>query len=178
MRKQILSVLVFQIAALAFSSASAAQAPSSVHAPEGWGQCPRCQNNKDRADSKVKYKVEGHAFNPHDLSGVWGFNGIPAFKTAPPMTEWGKQQHAKTMGDKNAAGQFLHSKDLYKGTGAPLNCDPPGWPRLHTDNYLECIRTRQPPVLNPDLGYKIMVAIKLGVDSYREGKIKFFDTAA
>ena len=101
MRKQIVSVSVFQIAVLAFSSASAAQAPSSVHAPEGWGQCPRCQNNKDRADSKVKYKVEGHAFNPHDLSGVWGFGGIgDAFTNAPPMTDWGKQQHAKTMGDK------------------------------------------------------------------------------
>ena len=33
----------------------------------------------------------------------------------------------------------------------------------------------QQTVLNPDLGYKIMVAIRLGVDSYREGKVKFFD---
>ena len=136
MRKQILSVLVFQIAALAFSSASAAQAPSSVHAPEGWGQCPRCQNNKDRADSKVKYKVEGHAFNPHDLSGVWGFGGVgDAFTNAPPMTDWGKQQHAKTMGDKNAAGEYLHNKDTSgQGSGSQINCDPKGWPRLHTGN--------------------------------------------
>src|SRR6516225_6818079 len=72
-RKQTLFLLVFQIVALAFSSTGAAQAPSSVPPPEGWSQCPRCQNNKDRADSKVKYKVEGHPFNPHDLSGVWGF---------------------------------------------------------------------------------------------------------
>src|SRR5437867_7524418 len=39
------------------------------------------------------------------------------------------------MGAKHAAGEFLHTKDTYKGTGAPVNCDPAGWPRLYTDNY-------------------------------------------
>ena len=83
-----------------------------------------------------KYKVDGHPFDPHDLSGVWGFAGVAgAFKNPPPLTEWGKQQHAKTMGSKNAAGEILHDKDTYKGAGAPVNCDPPGWPRLLTDNY-------------------------------------------
>jgi len=124
------------VAALAFSVAGMAQGPVSVPAPEGWKQCPRCQNNKDRADAKVKHKVEGHAFNPHDLSGVWGYSGIPStFRNPPPLTEWGKQRHAATMGDKNAAGQFLHNKDTYKGTGTPITCDPAGWPRLHLDNY-------------------------------------------
>jgi hypothetical protein len=87
-------------------------------------------------EANAKFKVEGHAFNPKDLSGVWGYSGVGgAFRNPPPMTEWGKQQHAASVGDKNAAGEVLHSKDTYKGTGAPVNCDPPGWPRLHTDNY-------------------------------------------
>jgi len=47
--------------------------------------------------------------------------------------------------------------------------------RAHTDNFFAAMRSRQQPVLNPDLGYQIMVAIKLGVDSYREGKVKSFD---
>jgi predicted dehydrogenase len=55
--------------------------------------------------------------------------------------------------------------------GAPIN-------RLHTDNFLSSMRTRQQPVLNPELGYQIMTAIRLGVDSYREGKVKFFDAKA
>lgn len=50
--------------------------------------------------------------------------------------------------------------------------------RAHTDNFFDCMRTRKQPVLNPELGYQIMVAIKLGVDSYREGKTKFFDPGA
>jgi len=65
---------------------------------------PRCQNNQDRTDALVKYEVQGHPFNPHDLSGVWGFGGIgTTFMNPPPMTEWGKQKHAATIGEKNAA---------------------------------------------------------------------------
>jgi hypothetical protein len=37
------------------------------------------------------------------------------------------------------------------------------------------MRSRKQPNLNGDLGYQIMVAIKLGVDSYREGRVGFFD---
>jgi len=136
MRKQTMISIRVLVAALALPVVATAQAPVSVPAPEGWKQCPRCQNNKDRADGKVKYKVEGHTFSPRDLSGVWGFSGInAAFRNPPPLTDWGKQQHAATMGAKNAAGEFLHTKDTYKGTGAPVNCDPAGWPRLYTDNY-------------------------------------------
>ena len=62
-------------------------------------------------------------------------------------------------------------KEVAIARAAPIN-------RLHTDNYLECMRSRQQTVLNPELGYKIMVAIRLGVDSYREGKVKFFDAAS
>ncbi len=47
--------------------------------------------------------------------------------------------------------------------------------RRHTDNFFECMRTREQPNLNPDLGYKTMVAIGLGVDSYRERKVMAFD---
>ena len=50
--------------------------------------------------------------------------------------------------------------------------------RSHTDNFLACMRSRQQPILGPDLGYQIMAAIKLGVDSYRQGKVMFFDPAA
>ena len=67
MRKQIMVSISVLVAALAFSAAGMAQGPVSVPAPEGWKQCARCQNNKDRADSKVKYKVEGHPFSPRDL---------------------------------------------------------------------------------------------------------------
>ena len=137
MRKQMNISISVLVVALGFSLAAMAQAPGSVPAPEGWKQCPRCQNNADRANANAKFKIEGHAFNPRDLSGVWGYSGIAStFRNPPPLTEWGKQQHAATMGDKNEAGEYLHNKDTSgDGAGAPINCDPRGWPRLHTYNY-------------------------------------------
>src|SRR5438105_1756523 len=84
----------------------------SVVPPEGWKACPRCQNAKDRADWVVKDKVEGHAFNSHDLTGVWGFNGQGnAFTNPPPMTEPADKLFAATLGDKNADGEYLHNKN-------------------------------------------------------------------
>ena len=109
----------------------------SIPPPEGWGNCPRCQNNSDRAKAKVQYKVEGHPFDPHELTGVYGWDGVAnAFRNVPPMTEWGKEQHAKTMGGKGPDGSYLHDKDTSgRGAGSKINCDPYGWPRLHTYNY-------------------------------------------
>jgi hypothetical protein len=39
------------------------------------------------------------------------------------------------------------------------------------------MRNREKPVYDVLMGYQIMVAIKLGVDSYREGKTLAFDPA-
>lgn len=110
----------------------------SVPAPPGWSACPRCQNDQDRREANVRHKVEGHAFSPRDLSGIWyGGNG-PAglFKNPPPFTPLGKDQFEATIGEKNAAGEYLHTKDTSgEGGGAQVNCDPRGWPRLATANY-------------------------------------------
>jgi predicted dehydrogenase len=50
--------------------------------------------------------------------------------------------------------------------------------RAHSDDFFASMRSRHAPVLNAELGYQIMVAIKLGVDSYRDGKVKCFDPKA
>lgn len=155
MRSQII-VLILALAVIpALSSAAMAQAPGgnrnggqseaghtplpSNTAPEGWRNCPRCDNNDDRARAWKEYKVDGHAFNPKDLSGVWGWGlGNTADdalnpKTMPPLTEYGKKQHEATFADK---GQQAHSKDTSgRGSGSAINCDPYSWPRLYTYNY-------------------------------------------
>jgi hypothetical protein len=120
---------------------------ASVPAPPGWKPCPRCQNNADRRAANEKYKVEGHPFDPHDLSGVWGFNGTGQLGTRgqgggvgivamAPLTDYGKKLHDATFGEKNQYGEYLHSKDTSgQGGGAKINCDPAGWPRMHVYNY-------------------------------------------
>jgi len=46
------------------------------------------------------------------------------------------------------------------------------------DDWLDCMRTRGTPVYNVLRGYQVMVAIRLGVDSYRLGRTMAFDPVA
>jgi len=135
MRKPfVLSTIVL---ALAFPVSSGLSFPqTSVPPPPGWQLCPRCQNNEDRKQAAEKYKVEGHAFDAHDLSGVWGFNGVSdAFRNPPALTPFGKERFAATIGEKGPDGAPLHSKDTSGKGGGLINCDPYGYPRHHTYNY-------------------------------------------
>lgn len=43
------------------------------------------------------------------------------------------------------------------------------------DDWIDCMRTRGTPVYNVQRGYQVMVAIGLGVESYRSGKVMAFD---
>ncbi len=45
------------------------------------------------------------------------------------------------------------------------------------DNWLNCMRSREKPDYDVLRGYQVMVAIKLGVESYRQGKVMVFDPA-
>jgi predicted dehydrogenase len=45
----------------------------------------------------------------------------------------------------------------------------------HMANFLECIKTRKKPNLDADTAYRAQVAITMGVQSFREGKVLFFD---
>src|SRR5215510_11129038 len=124
MRSRMIVTLMALVVVLAFSSVALAQAPGgardprnagqaqtdhvalpSIPGPPGWGNCPRCQNNDDRAKAWKDNKVDGHAFNAKDLSGVWGW-GLgnttdDAFdpKAIPPLTDLGKKMQAATMAD-------------------------------------------------------------------------------
>ncbi len=43
------------------------------------------------------------------------------------------------------------------------------------DDWLDCMRTRNTTVYNVTRGYQVMVAIKMGVESYRAGKMMAYD---
>ncbi len=48
---------------------------------------------------------------------------------------------------------------------------------LHITNFLESVKSRKQPVLNADVGAKPQVLISMAVQSYREGRILYFDEA-
>lgn len=45
----------------------------------------------------------------------------------------------------------------------------------HFDNFFDCMRSRELPNCNADIGFKVLVATDLSVRSYRNGKIYYFD---
>jgi predicted dehydrogenase len=63
-------------------------------------------------------------------------------------------------------------KDKYGSIEMVLECEPR---ESHMENFLRCMRTRETPVLDALTGYKALVAIQMSVQSYREGKVLYFD---
>ena len=45
----------------------------------------------------------------------------------------------------------------------------------HMENFLRCVKTREKPVLDALTAYKAMVTIYMSVQSYREGKVLYFN---
>ncbi|MDQ3650221.1 MAG: Gfo/Idh/MocA family oxidoreductase [Acidobacteriota bacterium] len=45
----------------------------------------------------------------------------------------------------------------------------------HMENFLRCVRTRETPVLDALTAYKAMASIGMSVQSYREGRVLYFD---
>src|SRR2546427_13179139 len=123
MRNSAIVLLGILAAILGSSSVVLAQ-----HAPPppGWPLCPRCQGPQDRAEARAKFKVEGHPFDPHDLSGLWGNNGMELdVKNVPAFTAWGYEQYQATRSEESPLGIPLsNSKDPM------MRCDPLGYPRL------------------------------------------------
>src|SRR5438093_9236440 len=83
-----------------FGSASATQPKKELIPAPGWKTCPRCTNNEQLAAANKEYKVEGHAFNPKDLTGVWGNNGMELdVKNVPSFTSEGAKMFEATHSD-------------------------------------------------------------------------------
>jgi len=53
-----------------------------------------------------------------------------------------------------------------------LDCEPR---ESHMENFLRCVKTRETPVLDSLTAYKAMVTIGMSVQSYREGRVLYFD---
>jgi hypothetical protein len=117
------------LAVLACSPMVLAQSSSSPY-PPGWLPCPRCQSGPERAASRKQADVENRTFDPKDIAGVWGNNGMELSIVPPPFTAKGKELYDATRADETPEGLAIsNSKD------GMLICDPLGYPRLFAYNY-------------------------------------------
>ena len=46
---------------------------------------------------------------------------------------------------------------------------------METTNFLSCMRSRQKPTLDVDTAARAQVLISMAVQSYRDGKVLYFD---
>jgi len=51
-------------------------------------------------------------------------------------------------------------------------------PWKHMQNFLDCMRTREKPTLDVEIGMRAQVAITLAVKAYREGRVYYWDERA
>jgi hypothetical protein len=72
--------------------------------------------------------------------------------------------------------QFLKEFREANGGAAEVTIESEAGPSLG-ENWLDCMRSRESPVYNALRGYQVMVAIALGVESYRKGRVMAFDPA-
>jgi predicted dehydrogenase len=63
-------------------------------------------------------------------------------------------------------------KEKYGSLEMMIECEPR---ETHMENFLRCVRTREKPVLDALTAYKAMVTIGMSVQSYREGRVLYFD---
>jgi predicted dehydrogenase len=54
--------------------------------------------------------------------------------------------------------------------------EKPEW--AHMQNFLDCVRSRQKPVLDVDTAFRAQVTISMSVQSYREGRVLYWDDKA
>lgn len=88
----------------------------------------------------------------------------------------GAQRRPQSVAVVKAERQFLKEfRDANDGK-TEVTIEPEDSPSLG-DDWLNCMRSRGVPVYNALRGYQVMVAIALGVESYRKGKVMAFDPA-
>ena len=127
-------VSAFAVALLALTPLASAQQPGLnipiVTPGPGWKTCPRCENAAHVEDDRKKANVDTHAFDPHDLSGVWGDNGIHIdLKTRPPFTPEGQKMYEALKKEVGQEGEHAATDDPL------LTCDPLGTIRAFAYNY-------------------------------------------
>jgi predicted dehydrogenase len=93
------------------------------------------------------------------------FEGSTPYITVKPEKKGGK------FIDPEWATKFGHDKDFQ------IPVEQKDLMEAHMGNFLDCMRSRQKPTLNVEIGAHAQVLISLAVQSYRQGKTMYYDEA-
>jgi predicted dehydrogenase len=118
---------------------------------------------------------------PLTVYGNWGTLEVlrgeaQAGDSMGDQTRGQQQQRMRNYALIKAERQFEDAFKEANGGKTEVTIEDEEGPHM-VDNWVDCMRSRETPIYDVLKGYQVMVAIKLGVDSYREGKVKAFDPA-
>ena len=97
-----------------------------------------------------------------------------AVPESAPSTNLAWYFASREVGRNNA---FKNIKDSYKFGLEDVKIPVQDYSTMqrHVDNFLKCIRTREKPTLNVEIAARAQVTITMAVESYRRGKMLYFD---
>jgi len=84
----------------------------------------------------------------------------------------GETDHITVIPEKRVMTDEYKSKYGAEEIRIPVE-DKPRW--AHMQNFLECVRSRQKPVLDVETAFRAQVTISMAVQSYREGRVLYWD---
>src|SRR5438128_827123 len=90
---------------------------------------------------------------------------LPGMRTTPLI--YGHEGAIEFLED----GLYITPEEIYARIGRKFQKIPiqtPDLHRAHMQNFFDCMRSRKTPNLDADFGYRVMVAIDMGVQAYRE----------
>ncbi len=123
--------------------------------------------------TSVPVTVYGNWGTLQVLEGQAAMDAMGDQRSAPsPGSQQRPRQVAMVKAERQFEKEFREAND---GKTEVVIESEPG-PTL-ADNWLDCMRSRQTSLYNALRGYQVMVAIALGVESYRKGRVMAFDPA-
>jgi predicted dehydrogenase len=87
----------------------------------------------------------------------------------------GETDHITVIPEKRVINDAYKAKWGEEKISIPV-MEKPEW--AHMQNFLDCVRSRQKPVLDVETAYRAQVTISMSVQSYREGRILYWDDKA
>ena len=96
----------------------------------------------------------------------------PTRRPARPLAAKGETDHITVKPEKRAIDDAYKNKWGDSDISIPV-AEKPEW--AHMQNFLDCVRSRQKPVLDVDTAFRAQVTISMSVQSYREGRVLYWD---
>ena len=87
----------------------------------------------------------------------------------------GRTDHITVYPEKRVISEEYKAKFGENEIVIPVEAKPES---NHMQNFLDCVRSRQKPVLDVETGYRAQVTISMAVQSYREGRVLYWDEKA